>query len=168
MPIARWRSIPKGPTLVLIFIVFLYFLHSSPTFQTPFSGSRQYVNVHSPERLAAGSISPVDLKDGNFHWANVPQQFPVASIRPLPTSKSGSIPRIQHKFKRETKAEREVRLERLDAVKSNFTHAWKGYKDHAWLRDEVRPVSGEAHDPFGGWAATLVDSLGSFLSVSLL
>ncbi|TVY84057.1 Mannosyl-oligosaccharide 1,2-alpha-mannosidase MNS1 [Lachnellula suecica] len=43
--------------------------------------------------------------------------------------------------------------------KGNFTHAWNGYKTHAWLRDEVMPLSGGSHDPFGGWAATLADSL---------
>jgi mannosyl-oligosaccharide alpha-1,2-mannosidase len=50
-------------------------------------------------------------------------------------------------------------MTRLAAIKGNFTHAWKGYKDHAWLRDEVAPLSGRSLDPFGGWAATLVDAL---------
>lgn len=61
----------------------------------------------------------------------------------------------------ELESDRKIRIARLNKVKGNFTHAWKGYKDHAWLRDEVTPLSGGSHDPFGGWAATLVDSLGS-------
>ncbi|EED17791.1 mannosyl-oligosaccharide alpha-1,2-mannosidase, putative [Talaromyces stipitatus ATCC 10500] len=34
--------------------------------------------------------------------------------------------------------------------------------------DEVKPLSGQAHDPFGGWAATLVDTLGASSLQSLL
>ena len=34
------------------------------------------------------------------------------------------------------------------------------YRKYAWLQDEVRPLSGGVNNPFGGWAATLVDSLG--------
>ena len=40
-------------------------------------------------------------------------------------------------------------------------HSWEGYKKHAWLRDEVAPLSRGWKDTFGGWAATLVDSLDS-------
>lgn len=44
-------------------------------------------------------------------------------------------------------------------MKESFIHSWEGYKKHAWLRDEVSPISGGGKDTFGGWAATLVDSL---------
>jgi len=69
--------------------------------------------------------------------------------------------RIQAKFPRESAAAKTIRLERRGQVKNAFKHAWKGYKDHAWLHDEVMPVSGGQKDPFAGWAATLVDSLDS-------
>jgi mannosyl-oligosaccharide alpha-1,2-mannosidase len=52
-----------------------------------------------------------------------------------------------------------VRLQRQEQVKNAFRHAWKGYKEHAWLHDEVMPLSGGHKDPFVGWAATLVDGL---------
>jgi len=81
-------------------------------------------------------------------------------MRTVPTSIPNSIPRIQYEFGKETAAEKKVRVARLELVKGNFTHAWNAYKEHAWLRDEVMPLSGSSHDPFGGWAATLVDSLG--------
>jgi mannosyl-oligosaccharide alpha-1,2-mannosidase len=44
-------------------------------------------------------------------------------------------------------------------VKESFKHSWEGYKKNAWLRDEVTPLTGQYRDTFGGWAATLVDSL---------
>jgi mannosyl-oligosaccharide alpha-1,2-mannosidase len=31
---------------------------------------------------------------------------------------------------------------------------------NAWLPDEVKPLAGGSQDPFGGWAATLFDSVG--------
>lgn len=40
-----------------------------------------------------------------------------------------------------------------------FKFSWLGYKQNAWLQDEVTPLSGLARNPFGGWGATLVDSL---------
>jgi mannosyl-oligosaccharide alpha-1,2-mannosidase len=52
-----------------------------------------------------------------------------------------------------------VRLQRRAQVERAFQHAWKGYKNKAWLHDELLPVSGGHKDPFVGWAATLVDSL---------
>lgn len=52
-----------------------------------------------------------------------------------------------------------MREQRLKAVMHSFNHSWSGYKQNAWLRDEVTPISGTFKDTFGGWAATLVDSL---------
>ena len=46
-------------------------------------------------------------------------------------------------------------------MRAAFEHSWTGYKKHAWLRDELKPLSGEWRTTYGGWAATLVDSLDS-------
>jgi mannosyl-oligosaccharide alpha-1,2-mannosidase len=67
--------------------------------------------------------------------------------------------RIQASFPAESAAAKSVRLHRRERVKDAFRHAWKGYKEHAWLHDEVMPLSGGNKDPFVGWAATLVDGL---------
>jgi mannosyl-oligosaccharide alpha-1,2-mannosidase len=48
---------------------------------------------------------------------------------------------------------------RQQAVRAAFVRCWDSYKAHAWLRDELAPVSGGGKTTFGGWAATLVDSL---------
>ncbi|XP_029025299.1 endoplasmic reticulum mannosyl-oligosaccharide 1,2-alpha-mannosidase isoform X2 [Betta splendens] len=48
--------------------------------------------------------------------------------------------------------------DRLEAVREAFRHAWKGYKDHAWGHDELKPIS----KSFGEWfglGLTLIDSL---------
>ena len=104
----------------------------------------------SVDETDLSGIPPISNgKNSKSPWANVPQQFPVTSIKGLPTGPK-TIPRIQHNFEKETATEKKVRLNRLNAVKRNFTHAWKGYKEHAWLRDEVQPISGGSQDPFGG------------------
>lgn len=49
-------------------------------------------------------------------------------------------------------------VDRLEVVRDTFRHAWKGYKDHAWGRDELKPIS----KSFGEWfglGLTLIDSL---------
>lgn len=49
-------------------------------------------------------------------------------------------------------------IERLEAVRDAFRHAWKAYKDYAWGHDELKPIS----KSFGEWfglGLTLIDSL---------
>lgn len=98
---------------------------------------------------------------GEVHWKPLPEHFPVPSesIIPLPTAKPKPIPKIQYNFGPESEQSKKVRTERLASVKKVLQRSWKGYKDHAWMHDEVRPNTGRSKDPFCGWAATLVDSL---------
>ena len=58
-----------------------------------------------------------------------------------------------------TQKQADILEERRRQVKEAFMKSWNSYKKYAWMRDELTPVSGEAQDPFGGWAATLVDAL---------
>ncbi|RFU29244.1 hypothetical protein B7463_g7103, partial [Scytalidium lignicola] len=115
------------------------------------------IKQHTPIRVNPGV--QLGHTPDKFSWINIPQHYPVTSMKPLPAGESKILPRIQHTFADETAEEKETRLSRLAAVKGNFTHAWNGYKQHAWRQDEVKPLSGGASNPFGGWAATLVDSL---------
>ena len=47
----------------------------------------------------------------------------------------------------------------MAAVREALGHSWKGYEEHAWLFDEVAPISGGYRTTIGGWAASIVDSL---------
>ncbi|KAG9241376.1 glycoside hydrolase family 47 protein [Calycina marina] len=98
-------------------------------------------------------------QDGKTHWSKRPERYPVTAFIPLPTGRPKTIPLIQTSQPSETTEQKKTRLERSDAVKASFSHSWSGYKEFAWLRDEISPQSGEWKDTFGGWAATLVDSL---------
>lgn len=102
-----------------------------------------------------------------IHWSRQPEHFPVSSTIQLPTGTPKAIPRIQHKFKKESSAEKADREEKLKIIEGAVKHAWSGYRSKAWMRDEVRPVSGGAKDPFCGWAATLVDALDTLWIVGL-
>lgn len=94
------------------------------------------------------------------------QTCPLSLIR-LPRGKPRSIPQIQHQFNSETQSDRVERTKRQQAVKNAFQHSWNGYKTHAWLQDELSPISGGHKSPLGGWATTLIDSLDTLLIMGL-
>ena len=103
--------------------------------------------------------------DGSLSKASTPPtiqdrpRFPVSSFLALPTGQPLPIPRIQHKFKPENADVKRTREKRRTAVKAAFTRSWQAYKKHAWLKDELAPLTGGYRTTFGGWAATLVDTL---------
>lgn len=94
------------------------------------------------------------------HWVKSPENYPVPEeqIWPLP-QKYKELPQIQASFAKELGSKRTVRLQRQKAVKDAMIHTWKGYRQNAWLHDELLPVTGYFKDPFAGWGATLVDAL---------
>ncbi|KAF1833535.1 seven-hairpin glycosidase [Decorospora gaudefroyi] len=105
-------------------------------------------------------VRPVD-------WKNVPLRYPVSSLAPLPTGTPSAIPKIQHDFGVETEHNKAERLQRQVAVKAAFVHSWNGYKKHAWLQDEVTPVTGGYKNGFGQRGATLVDALDTLIIMDL-
>ena len=68
------------------------------------------------------------------------------------------------KTKTETNNEDEENERRREKVKEMTLHAWAGYKNYAWGKNELRPISKQPHSPgiFGSaedLGATLVDSM---------
>ncbi|KAI9815430.1 MAG: hypothetical protein M1827_002563 [Pycnora praestabilis] len=114
---------------------------------------------HSSDPYAKPSTPKPVPDDGRFHWSKIPERYPVTSLIPLPSGQPEDIPKIQHSFSAENSEAKAVRIERLEAIKESFVHSWTGYKQYAWLKDEVSPVSHGSRNIFGGWAATLVDTL---------
>lgn len=105
--------------------------------------------------------SPLPSATSKQHWQKLPEHFPVAEkdLIKLPTDRPKSLPKLQPPMKDESTTQRNLRLQRLAAIKEEFEHAWDGYTDYALGHDEIRPVSGKYRDPFAGWGATLVDAL---------
>lgn len=79
----------------------------------------------------------------------------LGTLRHLPRHRK-STTTIQYDF---TTAASLAQAERLHAVQREFIHAWTGYKDHGWMSDSLRPLTGERQDHLCGWPATLIDSL---------
>ncbi|KAI1121134.1 glycoside hydrolase family 47 protein [Nemania abortiva] len=95
----------------------------------------------------------------SFDWSQVPYQFPPGPLTPLPTGPPKPLPTIQvHPRAAHAEYER-IRESRRREVKKAFVGDWEAYKKYAWLKDALKPISGEFRDQFSGWAATLVDSL---------
>lgn len=113
------------------------------------------------------SFTQPEYLNVEFRWRDVPQRHPVEEFWKLPTGPVKSIPKIQAEFEPETSTEQLERQRRLAAVKEAFLHSWKGYKKNAWLQDEVAPLSGRSNNGFGGWGATLIDSLDTLYIMGL-
>jgi mannosyl-oligosaccharide alpha-1,2-mannosidase len=117
--------------------------------------------------------SPIDrlTKPGFFHaafkWKNIPTRHPVTNLTQLPAGPNVDIPKVQFDFGPESAQDKEERQHRLAEVKKAFLHSWEGYKKNAWLQDEVAPITGGSKTGFGGWGATLVDSLDTLVIMGL-
>ncbi|KFA73904.1 hypothetical protein S40288_00934 [Stachybotrys chartarum IBT 40288] len=97
--------------------------------------------------------------DANYFWKTLNKDYPVASFQKLPHSRIRQFPKVQASASDFTPGKHELYAQRRQAVKETFTRCWNAYRHHAWMADEVKPTSGGRRNPFGGWAATLVDSL---------
>jgi len=116
--------------------------------------------LYAPPSLSNAPRSGTDEFGGvRVHWKKTPKRYPVNELIQLPSEKPHVFPPLQHAFGTESAEEKLIREERLAAVRKSFVHTWEGYKANAWMQDEVRPISGGHYTSFGGWAATLVDSL---------
>lgn len=145
------------PTILFLFITAYLFLVWLPL-------SRLHAWQHKHPRPTP--IQNTFISQDTIHLNSATERYPVTSYIPLPTSPS-SIPKIQYDFPPESRPERKARVKKQKAVKEAFMHSWNGYKDHAWMRDEVSPQTGGYQDSFSGWGATLVDSLDALIIMGL-
>tara|TARA_R110002003_G_scaffold106_18_gene8875 strand:- start:12944 stop:14602 length:1659 start_codon:yes stop_codon:yes gene_type:complete len=94
----------------------------------------------------------------SFDWSSVNFTYPpkLTPKLPAPVTKR---PRIQHRFKLDSRDVAAIQDQRRREVKRVFGRSWTSYKRQAWMKDALKPISGGYVDQFSGWAATLVDSL---------
>ncbi|KAF4979073.1 hypothetical protein FZEAL_4658 [Fusarium zealandicum] len=144
----------KGFVLVGVFTTLLLFFFWNG--RTP-----EYIAYHGNRKHGwpvKASLWRTD-QDDNYFWKTIKQNYPHSAFQPLPTSAPVSYPKVQNTFPEFSQSAAELRRERQQAVKETFTRSWNSYKKHAWKADELGPVSAGTRNPFGGWAATLVDAL---------
>lgn len=132
--------------IVSVAVVILLFVVLQRTFS---SGSHE----PSPPKYH----EPLHFKASSEDWAGARLFFPPESMIPLPTGQPKALPQVQAAF--DTFRDTQVTRDRREAVKKVFLRSWNAYKEQAWTWDELRPVTGGGKNTFGGWAATLVDSL---------
>ncbi|KAK5659781.1 hypothetical protein OQA88_992 [Cercophora sp. LCS_1] len=147
-----FRNVRK-PYVYVLAILFTGFLFITISNQN----GRSFLSFPQPTPRPPDPVTTDD--DPDFLWRKLPIRYPVESMASLPSGKGSWLPKIQASFRRETSAEKQIRHSKRDAVKQTFVRCWESYKKHAWMSDEITPISGGARNPFGGWAATLVDSL---------
>lgn len=102
---------------------------------------------------------PLRVVKSSVDWANIKFAHPPEQITPLPKGQKKRLPRIQHKFARESAQDAQLREERRTAVRELTRSNWHNYRKYAWKKDALLPLTGGGKDQFSGWAATLVDSL---------
>lgn len=121
------------------------------------SSFRTLPSLSSVASLSSWSLgTPPNAHD----WTTIPQNYPITTgYAAIPSGNTAALPSIQAQPAPETSAEKLLRLQRQAAVKAAFEHSWAGYKKYAWGEDEVIPVEGGFRTVWGGWAATMVDSL---------
>lgn len=112
--------------------------------------------------MNSGTVPRDTLAKSSFDWSQV--QFDLGSpqktlSRALPKSRIRGFPTVQHRFDNDSPAEMAQREARRDSVRQVFQKDWQHYRERAWGKDAVNPISGTSKDQFSGWAATLVDSL---------
>ena len=100
----------------------------------------------------ASLVRPIRARPSSFDWNSVNFTYPLSRKPSLPAPFKNR-PRIQHRLRSESQEERRL------AVKKVFKKSWASYRSKAWMKDALKPISGQYVDQFSGWAATLVDSL---------
>ncbi|UKZ69737.1 uncharacterized protein TrAtP1_010741 [Trichoderma atroviride] len=138
-PPIRRRSIAW---IALVATLILFYLYNTSTISPSYTDTHLHTAHH-----------------GSYFWKALPTHYPPQSIRPLPTTTPVKYPDIQASFSEETPEAQTTRQHRQHAVKDIFSKCWTSYRKYAWKADELAPVSGGSKNPFGGWAATLVDAL---------
>ncbi|OAA64594.1 class 1 alpha-mannosidase [Niveomyces insectorum RCEF 264] len=162
----RWRAF----VLVAAFFVcaFWVLVRKDPAIIDRYRASAAFTPDPPPAKVPPPPPKPDGDNSPELRLTKLPDRYPVTSFKQLPTPAAGGdaangVPPIQKRPAPSESADaREVRLARKAAVQASFDRSWRGYKENAWLADEVQPVSGQPrqdYEKLSGWASTLVDTL---------
>ncbi|KAF2824456.1 seven-hairpin glycosidase [Ophiobolus disseminans] len=132
----------------------IYYLWSTQPLD-PLAVSFRYHEIYMNQRASQTVLHSKQ----SYDWRNAPFVNKVESYISIPTGVPRELPQVQFKFKSETAAQRYERESRKLAVRNEFQRTWESYRNFSWAPDELRPTSGHGVNTFGGWGATLVDSL---------
>ncbi|KAH6440054.1 alpha-1,2-Mannosidase [Parastagonospora nodorum] len=117
----------------------------------PFASHETYMNTRQAQ-------SPLKSQQ-SYDWRQAPFINKIKEYIPLPQQPVRNLPQVQADFPPETRSQRRWREERRVAVRDEFQRSWESYREFAFGLDELLPATGGSVNTFGGWGATLVDSL---------
>jgi mannosyl-oligosaccharide alpha-1,2-mannosidase len=156
----RWR---RFNTIIGIVALFLLLFVYMPPSAVPRIAIQQPIRWAPLNPEACPNVPPPvpiyrDAKDAQFKWRSVAEKYPVENLMTMSRSMPKRLRRVQH-----ASLDRHVQTAkdeiRQAEVRNVFLRGWNSYKDRAWMKDELMPISGSWKNKFGGLAATLVDSL---------
>ncbi|KAJ2902120.1 glycoside hydrolase family 47 protein [Zalerion maritima] len=103
---------------------------------------------------------PIRYRKSTFDWAEVNQRFPVPvrDRKAIPSGPGKDMRAVQHNFG-PTYASDPATESRRTAVRRVAKDSWLAYRNKAWGRDTLRPVTGTGKDNRAGWALSLVEAL---------
>ncbi|XP_076352000.1 endoplasmic reticulum mannosyl-oligosaccharide 1,2-alpha-mannosidase-like [Tachypleus tridentatus] len=160
----EWNRLPRFLRLVLLVmfmmagfsVVYLYLILSSEL--PSVNNNRGFTQKHFEQ-----NINPTEKKE---LLAEVQQIEP-------PHNKSKEVGKdllkqlsIRNEMKHFEIEEAGPTNQYQEAVVEAFKHAWKGYREHAWGHDHLKPVSKSFHDWFGV-GLTLIDALDTMFIMGL-
>ncbi|KAK4209714.1 glycoside hydrolase [Rhypophila decipiens] len=142
------RRLPRYVIIAFVFLLALFFLGPFGSASPSSAGRPPPPRSHPSVRFKPSSSD---------WWTTVKQHHPVPLAHKLPPATRNLLHTVQHDFS--GYRDDPVTEQRRKAVRAAFVKSWGSYKKHAWLWDELAPVSGGGKTTFGGWAATMVDAL---------
>ncbi|KAK9459070.1 glycosyl hydrolase family 47-domain-containing protein [Lipomyces oligophaga] len=132
---------------------------------------QHYESTISPDDLRGEEdtlTTPVGvLSDTEIMSKPIKIKFPVTERAALPQTPALNFPKIQVSSISETPEEKSTREDRRAFVKSAFTRSWESYKKYAWGHDELLPVTAGFSDTFGGWGASIIDTIDTLIIMDL-
>jgi mannosyl-oligosaccharide alpha-1,2-mannosidase len=157
-----WRKRAKANLVfaaACVFVVFFSTTYLLPKLYAP-SGLVDS-RISAARRCAAFSPSHPYTPPSNVtqsKWRQLAIKNPPDKLLQLRPETPKRLKQVQFPF-HQPKEIKETQRQRQEAVKATFERAWTSYKQKAWLKDELSPISGNSNNHFGGWGATLVDTL---------
>ncbi|GFP56263.1 mannosyl-oligosaccharide alpha-1,2-mannosidase 1B [Trichoderma asperellum] len=92
----------------------------------------------------------------SYDWSKAKIYHPPTDMKKLPTGSPKPLPKIQSK---QSAGQDAINNARREAVKKAVVKSWGAYKQYAWTKDELMPLSAKGKESFSGWSAQLVDAL---------
>ncbi|KAK2592515.1 hypothetical protein QQS21_009790 [Conoideocrella luteorostrata] len=150
------RRMSRLVILTGIVLLIVLVLHLMPGQSLPSGLSSPDSNPKSAT-APPGSLSQNGASSMKFDWSKAKLFYPPESIKPMPTESPRNMGRVQASA--DIFVQTDETKKRQKAVRDTFKKSYNAYRTYAWMKDELTPVSGGFKNPFGGWAATLVDAL---------